>query len=201
MRPIGWWLMAGFVAFGCRLPNSSGPVLSQPPSVVRAQFPDANNEIVLATDSPGPEAYAFLFERILDVIDDDFAIAFASRYDGRIETHPRLAPGLEQPFKNGSPDWYERALATLQTYRHRCFVVMQPTERGYLINVTVLKELEDLPQPTRERRGGASFRGDADVDRRFEMAEPNAVSHVWIPKGRDYAYEQKILRKIRWRVR
>lgn len=172
-----------------------------PPTIVRSQSPDTSNEMILATDTPGPEAYAFLFERILDVIDDDFSIAFASRYDGRIETHPRLAPGLEQFFKEGSPDLFERALATLQTYRHRCLVVLQPVERGYLVNVTVLKELEDLPQPTRERGGGAAFRSDANVDRRFDVVDPRVVSHVWIPKGRDYAYEQKILRKIRWRVR
>lgn len=202
MRAARWGLWALWLAAGCRATSSLPPTPTHsPPTVVRAQAPDTSNEMVLVTDSPGPEAYAFLFERILDVIDDDFDIAFASRYDGRIETKPRLAPGLEQPFKNGSPDWYERALATLQTYRHRCLVVMQPTERGYLINVTVLKELEDLPQPTRERSGGAAFRGDPHVDRRFEVVDPKVVSHVWIPKGRDYAYEQKILRKIRWRVR
>jgi hypothetical protein len=189
------------VAFASLLLSAGCQTMTPPPSVVRAQSPDTHNEMVLVTDAPGPEAYAFLFERILDVIDDDFAIAFASRYDGRIETHPRLAPGLEQFFKEGSPDLHERLLASLQTYRHRCLVVLQPVERGYLINVTVLKELEDLPQPTRERGGGAAFRSDANVDRRLDLVDPAVISNVWIPKGRDYAYEQKILRKIRWRVR
>ena len=190
------WLVAGLAlaAGGCLAPSAPTPLLS------RANPYDTENEIVLATDQPGGEAYALLFERVLDVVDDDFEIAFASRYDGRIECKPKIAPGLEQPLKPGSPSLYERTLASFQTYRHRCFVIIQPVDRGYMINVTDLLELEDLPHPTRDVLGGAAFRSDADVDRRFETIDPAVVSQVWIPRGRDVPMEQKILRKIRWRV-
>lgn len=193
----GAWLAVLLLAGG----GCVAPRLQDSPLLARANPYDTGNELVLATDQPGPEAYAFLFERVLDVIDDEFDIAYASRYDGRIETHPRIAPGLEQPLKPGSPSLYERSLATMQTYRHRCFVVLQPKEQGYLINVTVFRELEDLPNPTREIGPGAAFRSDQDIDRRYEIVDPTVVSNVWIPKGRDVPLEQKILRKIKWRVR
>jgi len=195
MKKAAWLAMGlALAAGGCLAPSAPTPLLS------RANPYDTENEIVLATDQPGGEAYALLFERVLDVVDDDFEIAFASRYDGRIECKPKIAPGLEQPLKPGSPSLYERTLASFQTYRHRCFVIIQPVDRGYMINVTVLLELEDLPHPTRDVMGGAAFRSDADVDRRFETIDPAVVSHVWIPRGRDVPMEQKILRKIRWRV-
>jgi hypothetical protein len=190
------WLLVALVGAGCALPR-----WDESPLLARANPFDTGNECMLPSDQPGPEAYAFIFERVLDVLDDDFEIAVASRYDGRIETKPRIAPGLEQPWKAGSPNLAERTLATLQTYRHRCFVLIQPAERGYTVNVTVFKELEDLPQPTRDTGGGAAFRSDPSVDRQYEIVDPAIVSHVWIPKGRDIFVEQKILRKIRWAVR
>src|SRR5438094_5619297 len=67
----------------------------------------------------GPAAYGFVFEQVLDVLDDYFEIAYSNRYDGRIETFPRVSPGLEQPLKPGSPDLYQRLEATLQTMRRR----------------------------------------------------------------------------------
>jgi hypothetical protein len=196
MRCALWLALAAAMAGGCVAPR-----MSDSPMLARANPYDTENEMIVRTDQPGPEAYARLFERVLDVVDDEFEIAFASRYDGRIEASPRIAPGLEQPFKPGSPNLYERLLASCQTYRHRCFVVIQPARDGYLINVTVFKELEDLPNPTREISGGAAFRSEHNIDREFEIVDPAIVSNVWIPKGRDVPLEQKILRKIRWALR
>src|SRR6516165_10277076 len=109
----GAWLacVLALAAGGCLAPRSPAPLMA------RANPYDTENEIVLNTDQPGGEAYALLFERVLDVLDDDFEIAFASRYDGRIECKPRIAPGLEQPFTPGSPALFERTLAFFQTYR------------------------------------------------------------------------------------
>jgi hypothetical protein len=196
MRRLGWLALLLASCGGCLAPGARPA-----PMIARASPFDTSNEMVVLTDHPGGEYYAFLFERILDVIDDDFRIALASRYDGRIETAPRIAPGLEQPLKPGSPAIFERLLATCQTYRHRCFVLIQPAEGGYLVNVTVLKELEDLPNPTRETAGGAAFRSDHSIDREHQIVDPVVISQSWIPKGRDTAFEQKILRKIRWAVR
>jgi hypothetical protein len=167
------------------------------PLLARADPFDTSNQILLTPANPGPEAYAEVFEKVYDAIDDVFDVAYASRYDGRIETHPRVAPGLEQLFKPGSPDAYERTLATIQSYRHRAFVLIQPDRDGYVVSVTVFKELEDIPHPSRDAGGGAAFRSDNTVERTYEIIDPSVISWSWVPKGRDYALEQKLLRKIK----
>jgi hypothetical protein len=69
---------------------------------------------------------------------------------------------------------------------------------GYYVQVTVLKELKDDPQPALPYAGRASFQESPTIERQFEVVDPNAVStgERWIPKGRDYALEREILRKI-----
>jgi hypothetical protein len=181
---------------GCALPQARDSTV-----VARASSYDSSNEMFLRTDHPGPEAYARLFETVLDVIDQDFEVTIASRYDGKIETGARVAPGFEQIFRPGSPSLYERLLATCQSIRERCVVQIQPAEGGYIVNVTVLKELEDLPNPTREQSGAAAFRTDININRESEIVDPVVISLAWIPKGRDYDYEQKILRELRRKLR
>ena len=192
MRRILLALVAAVGVGGCMR-----PALRENPLLARANPADTSNEILLTPNDPGPDAYATLFEKVLDAVDDSFDIAYASRYDGKIETHPRIAPGLEQFFKPGSPNVYQRVLATFQTYRHRVFVLIQPDPKGYVVNVTAFLELEDIPNPSRETGGGAAFRSDNTVERIYEVVDPSVVSMAWIPKGRDYALEQKLLRKIR----
>jgi hypothetical protein len=190
MRRLVLGALLALAVGGC----ANGPMTD--PLLLRSDPFDTSNQILFTPEYPGPDAYALLFERVMDVIDDMFDIAYANRYDGRIETQPRIAPGLEQILKPGSPNLYERTLSTLQTYRHRAFVLIVPDHDGYMVNVTVLKELEDIPNPTREGAGGAAFRSDANVDRTYEIVDPAIISRGWIPKGRDYAMEQRILQKI-----
>lgn len=176
--------------------------LREQPFLVSPETYSPDNQILIAPNEPGPGAYAVLFDKVLDVVDDYFDIESESRYDGRIVAKPRISPGLEQPWKPGSPNFFERALATTQTYRHRCFVLIQPAEDGgYLVGVTVFKELEDLPRPTRESAGGASFRSTATIERQFEIVDPTIIDTHWIPKGRDYPLEQRILEKIQCELR
>jgi len=145
----------------------------------------------------GPTDYACLYEAVIDVLDDYFEIAYANRYDGTIRTFPRVAPGLEQPWRLGSPDGPERTYATLQSLRYRSDVVIQPGEQGgYFVYVNVFRELEDVPRPIRSTAGAASFRSDITVDRQTEVIDPAIVQAGWIPKGRETNVEQMILRKL-----
>jgi hypothetical protein len=175
-------------------PMADNPLLVQPGVVV------GENPIVVAPGQHSPAAFANVFENVLDVMDDYFEIAYANRHDGRIVGVPRIAPGYEQPWKPGSPDHYERMLATGQTMRHRCFARIRPAEvGGYYVDVMVLKELLDDDRPTIPMTSSTAFRDAGTVDRTFEVVDPTLPSILgerWIPKGRDCALEQAILHQI-----
>ncbi len=59
------------------------------------------------------------------------------------------------------------------------------------------KELEDLPRPVRAAVG-AVFQDTPTVDRQVEVVGPTTgSSRLWFHVGRDYAFEQQLLRRIR----
>ena len=189
LRTAGVGLLALLLA-GCAVgPLQENPLLVRTDKVVPLENP--------VYVPQGPLAYARLFDKCIDVVDDYFEIAYASRYDGRIETFPATAPGIEQPWKPGSPDCYQRLLAYFQSIRHRAIVLIATADDGgYFIDVKVLKELEDLPQPVRSTAGAASFRLQPTIQREFEVIEPAFYQAGWIPIGRDLKLEQVILERI-----
>lgn len=146
----------------------------------------------------GHRQYGHVFETCLKtLLDYDFEILESNRYDGRIETRPRVAPGVFRFFMPGSPDFRERVLATTQSYRHRVSLNIQPADNsGYFIEVIVRKELEDLPKPVRGSVGGAVFRSENTVERQFEVIDPAFFEPSWIFKGRDEAMEQELIRRL-----
>lgn len=174
-----------------------------------ASLPQVDNPVLVRTDAAetvenpvfvplGPPSYGAVFEKVIEVLDDYFEIAYANRYDGRIETFPRIAPGYEQFWKKSTPDCYERLLATWQTIRHRAVVQIQPAnDGGFFIKVTIYREEEDLPRPSRSTAGAAAFRTDQTVERQYEVIDPTVLETTWIPLGQDHAFEQCILARIK----
>jgi len=174
---------------------ATGPLLDNPLPIYGPPAQPCANPIWIP---PGPQAYNRVFERIIDILDDYFPIARQNRYDGLIETFPTIAPGLEQPWKPGSPDLYQRFEATLQTLRHRCVVhIRTAPDGGYFVEVIVYKELEDLPRPSRQTAGAASFQDQPTVEREFVIIDPTVFESQWIPRGRNTALEQEILERIK----
>ncbi len=187
---LAWLLIANV---GC----VSGPGVDNP-VVLKPNIVDVENPVLIRPGDPSPMAYAEVFEKVLAVLDDYFEIAYANRYDGRIETHPRIAPGFVQFWKPSTPDRRERLLAMLQSMRHRCVVQITAAEiGGFRVQVTVYRELQDLPRPMRAMAGAASFREAQTVDRQFQIVDPATTSGGWIPKGRDHAFEEAIIQKLR----
>src|SRR5262249_47298706 len=135
----------GVAAMACST-GCAGRPLAEEPGLIR-------NDIVCANPAHlplGPPEYAAVFETCLNVLDDYFEISYANRYDGTIRTHPKIAPGLEQPIKFGSPDLRERLLATLQSIRYRSEITIEPdAQGGFNVQVFVFKEIEDVPRPIR----------------------------------------------------
>src|SRR4051812_21255283 len=189
------WRMLIAAAFAVPLAGcASGPLLENPLRV-RPERPVALENPLYVPQ--GEQAYARVFDKTLDVLSDYFEIAYSSRYDGRIETTPTVAPGIEQPWKPGSPDCYQRLLAFFQTIRHRAVVVITTAEDGgYFIDLKVYKELADFPRPSRATAGDATFRIEDTVQRQFDVVAPELFDLSWIPIGRDCPLEQVILDRL-----
>jgi hypothetical protein len=171
------------------------PPLDNPALVRPTGEPGGENPVYLPQ---GPGSYGMVFEKVLSIVGEYFEIRYSNRYDGQLITFPRIAPGLFEPWKPGSPAPDERVLATLQTIRHRAEVrIDAANDGGFFVHVVVFKELEDLPQPVRATAGAAIFRSDNTVQRQFEVIDPTVFEHGWIPLGRDEALEQAILAKLK----
>jgi hypothetical protein len=190
-KRLAWVSTAALLLGGC----ASGPLQENPVPLRRAPTCQENPVWI----PPGPQDYGAVFEYTLTVLSDYFEIdpVRTSRFAAQIETFPVIAPGLEQPWKPGSPDFYQRLLASLQSIRHRAIVhIMPQPDGGYKIDVKVYKELEDVPNPTRSTAGAAIFRSDNTLERQSEVVEQGTFESNWIPIGRDLKLEQVILDRL-----
>jgi hypothetical protein len=121
--------------------------------------------------------------------------------EGRLETYPVDSPTAFEPWRRGATAGYERWESTLQSMRRRASVRVLPATGGHLVEVMVLKELEDVSRPEQSSVGEATFRHDGTLVRPTEITAPGgAVTLGWIPQGRDFALEQEILVALQARV-
>ena len=197
MRKLRHFWAAGVLGLtaGCSVDRSFLDSLGIPtPSFVQPAV--AENPLLVAL---GKDQKSKVFETVFQVLDNyGFDIVESNRRDGRIETAPRIAPGVGLYLKPGSPEFHERLLATLQTYRHRVTVLIQDAKQGGMfIDVHVRKELEDLSRPVKSTVGDAIFRLDNDIDRHYEIIDAFTPQSGWLYRGRDHAMEQELLRRIK----
>ena len=150
----------------------------------------------------------FVWHQVVDTIDNHFQIAREEPVrliggvlsEGRLETVPLVGSTYLEPWHTDSTPGFERLHATLQSVRRQATVRVIPTEGGFLIEVTVIKELEDVDRPERATVGGATLRHDGSLVRREGGIEGGPVTLGWIPLGRDQALEQRILLELRGRI-
>lgn len=175
---------------------ATAPPLDNPLPVRRVEI---ENPVLVSPGQPTAASYREVFEKVIEVLDDYFELQTPNPYEGRVVSKPRVAPGYEQFWKAGNPDPRQRLLATFQSIRQTATVEVRAGERGgYLVYVVVDKELEDVPRPSRATIGNAVFQEAPTVDRQVEVVTPEtAGNRAWIRIGRDYAFEQEILRRIR----
>lgn len=169
--------------------------------------PDPNLAIANQTLVPvsNPD---FAWDQIVDVVDDYFVIEREDRVrqvgdvitEGSIYTRPVVGATYFEPWRRDSVGAYERSLATLQTIRRRAIVRVIPAPNGYVVDVAVFKELEDLKQPEHSTAGAASFRNDSSPQGFSEPVGMQPLELGWIPLGRDPALEQRMLQKINARL-
>ena len=199
-------------------PSGEAPIGSTPGSIVVPQ----SSILVPAIDRD------VMWDQLVDVVDDYFRIDQEERVKligteltpGRIDTFPLTGATLLEPWHRDTVNCYERLESTLQSIRRRAFVNVTPVPpgvpnpQGYLVDITVTKELEDVPLPIRASSGAATFRYDTSLQRDTEFdTDPNRIpgdparpngprtpTAGWIPLPRDTALEQVMLTKIQSRV-
>ena len=218
MRSVCVGLLLAATA-GCNF-APAGPGYAPSAVPIEPQVVYQNPTLVPVSDSE------FAWNQIVDVVDDYFKIEREVRprqagdivTEGRIDTFPRTGSTLLEPWNTDSVNGYERLESTLQSIRRRAYIAVRPASGGYLIDVAVMKELEDLEQPERATAGAATFRYDNSVNQTSQTSPrdqggdgrdaignlPRAVGNQtatagWIPLGRDTALEQVMIAQFQGR--
>jgi hypothetical protein len=149
------------------------------------------------------------WDQIADVVSDYFTISREQRArrggegwcEGRIETAPQDGATVLEPHRKDSVGSFNRWESTFQSIRRRATVRVVPDAAGYLVEVIVEKELEDLAKPEKATAGSATFRNDLSLpSNRLEAVSRTRQSTRWIPLGRDPPLEQRMLAEIHARL-
>jgi hypothetical protein len=205
-----------------QLPTPPGYVVTGaqpqlPPGVIIPGAPGAPGAPQMAVAGPPntisvpavDEEYAW--DQIADVVSDYFKIAREQRArrgaegscEGRIDTVARDSATWLEPHRNDSIGTWNRWESTFQTIRRRATVRVIPDANGYLVEVIVEKEREDLPKPERSTVSRASFSDNIDFTLPSDRLEESARVHSsprWLSLGRDPALEQRMLAEIHARL-
>ena len=141
------------------------------------------------------------WETVVDVMDDYFKIEREEPVrivgdiltEGRLDTYPKIAATILEPWHADSVGSQARIESTLQSIRRRAVVRVMPAEGGYWVDVAVFKELEDVRRPEHATAGAATLRYDGSLTRVVNPVGEQQINRGWIPQGRDTALEQRIL--------
>jgi len=153
--------------------------------------------------------HRLLWETVADVVDDyfpDFQYEEPVRQigntltEGRLETYPEGSPTLLEPWRRDGVGSYEKLENTLQSMRRFAVLRVIPAEGGFLVEVAVYKELEEVRKPAGATAGAATLRYDESLERVIDPATDQPVHRGWIPKGRDPLLEQTILGHLHERL-
>jgi hypothetical protein len=193
--PGGQGVMVDPFAMDPMGPLAVTPPLASPGGVSQIHVPVANRD--------------WTWEQIVDTVDDYFRIERERQVqlvgdvltEGRIDVFPRIGATVVEPHRRDSVGRYNRWESTFQTIRRRATVRVIPDAAGYLVDVTVEKDLEDLPRPEFAPSGAATFRNDSSLSSRpAEAVSRTQLAGRWIHIGRDPALEQQILADIQSRL-
>jgi hypothetical protein len=194
------------------------PVASAPGVLVDpfAMDPNAPLSGPLAPGAGGPSQIHvpvanrdWTWEQIVDTVDDYFRIERERQVqlvgdvltEGRIDAYPRIGATVLEPHRLDSVGRYNRWESTFQTIRRRATVRVIPDANGYLVDVTVEKDLEDLPRPENATAGAVTFRNDSSLPSTpADVVSRTRLAGNWIFLGRDPELEQAILADLQSRL-
>jgi hypothetical protein len=144
------------------------------------------------------------WETIVDVTDDYFRIEHEEpvrvsgtcTIDGNLTTYPDVSPTIFEPWRHDTVDHDQRVENTLQTMRRWATLHVSPAQGGYMVEVAVFKELEDVVRPEHATAGAATFRYDSTLTGIVNPVGGQQIAEGWIARGRDPALEQHIISNL-----
>jgi hypothetical protein len=176
-------------------PSQAGP----PPPITVA----ASNPAHIGNVDP-----TFLWQQVVDAVDDYFRIASEQQVrrennnwlEGRLKTFPEVSGSTFEPWRGDTTRGFERMQSTFETVRRTATVRVIPEVTGYLVDVVVIKEQEDVDQSQFASAGASSQRHDGTIIRNNNQLRQAPVTLGWYEIGRDRQLEQKLIDSILGRV-
>ncbi|MCC6508332.1 MAG: hypothetical protein IT423_04445 [Pirellulaceae bacterium] len=158
----------------------------------------------------GPADPELVWSQVVDTVDDYFRIKSETRVrrdsaawmEGRLETFPEIGGTLFEPWRGDSTRGFERIQSTFQTIRRTAFVKVVPGADGYLIDVKVVKEKEDVDHSQYPTAGSSVQRHDGSVVRTANVLNDLPMTIDWYPAGagRDLELERRLAERIAGRL-
>jgi hypothetical protein len=150
----------------------------------------------------------FVWNQVVDTIDDFFQIDSETRpmktgeqwLEGKLETFPEIGSSYFEPWRRDTVIGFQRLQSTLQTMRRTAKVQVVPNNAGYLIEVVVNKDIEEVDRSLSGADGAAAARHDGSVVRTDPTLRGQPITLDWIEQERDNELEQQILREIQGRL-
>lgn len=156
----------------------------------------------------GPIDPEFLWLQVVDAVDDYFRIQSEQwvRRDreqwleGRLTTYPEISGTSLEPWRRDTSRGFERLQSTFLTIRRTATVRVIPEESGYMIEVLVVKEQEDVDQAQASTSGSSAQRHDGTIVRNENQLRQLPVTLGWFEIGRDMELERRIMSEILGRI-
>jgi len=192
-------LLSAVFLNGCasyRPPVSNLPWLTNSPSESSQALVPTNN-------------HEALWEAIAEAVGMTFTIASEEPIkafdnvltEGRLETEPKISASVFEPWHDDTVTLGDRVEATYQTIRRRAIVRVTPEENGFLVQVSVYCEMEDLPRPIKSNASATLFQSTTPSERVVQPGPALPQSRGWYLTDRDPALEKQILQQILHRFR
>lgn len=153
---------------------------------------------------------ALVWLQVVDAVDDLFPVKSESPVrkdsiawlEGRLETFPEVGATIFEPWRRDSTPGFERLQSTFQTIRRTAYVKVLPGPDGYLIDVKVVKEQEDVDHSQYPTAGSSVQRHDGSVVRSSNVLGDLPTTIDWYPAGigRDLDLERRLSERIAGRL-
>ncbi|MEO8271784.1 MAG: hypothetical protein ABI557_18820 [Aureliella sp.] len=150
----------------------------------------------------------FLWRQVVDTVDDYFRIEKETPvrrdnmtwFEGRLSTYPEVSGTCFEPWRHDTARGFERLQSTVQTIRRTASVRIVPEATGYMLDVQVMKEQEDVDQSQFATAGAAAQRHDGTIIRHQNTLRQAPVTLGWYEIGRDRDLERRLMESILGRI-